>query len=115
MESEKNLELAEALIGESYVQIAKENLQSLGAKTRNLLAQRRIPDDGMSELEIEILLGQLAAMDTNNFADKIGVGEREGRIWSPLVRRRNFQMGHGIGRSCTLNAVQPKAPGSSLL
>lgn len=115
MESDKNLELAEALIGESYAQLAKENLHSLSMKTRNLLAQRRVPDDGMSDLEIEILLGQLAAMDTNNFGDKIGVGEREGRIWSSLVQKRNYYMGHGIGRSGTLNAVQPKAPGSSLL
>ena len=38
-------------------------------------------------------------MDTNNFDDKIGVGERESRIYSKIVERRNFYMGHGIGRS----------------
>jgi len=38
-------------------------------------------------------------MDTNNYDNKIGVGEREGRIFSKIVEKRNFYMGHGIGRS----------------
>lgn len=54
-------------------------------------------------------------MDSNNFHDKIGVGEREARIFCPLVSRRNFYMGHGIGRSGDVMANQPKAAGSSLL
>lgn len=37
-------------------------------------------------------------MDTNNFPGKVGVGERESRIYSSLVNKRNFHMGHGIGR-----------------
>lgn len=54
-------------------------------------------------------------MDSNNFYAKVGVGERESRIFSSLVTRRNFFMGHGIGRSGDVMANQPKAAGSSLL
>jgi len=44
-----------------------------------------------------------------------GVGEREGKIYSHLVAERNFGLGHGIGRSGDISALQPKALGSSLL
>eukprot|EP01017_Pseudomicrothorax_dubius_P040216 TRINITY_DN6263_c0_g1_i3.p1 TRINITY_DN6263_c0_g1~~TRINITY_DN6263_c0_g1_i3.p1 ORF type:complete len:469 (-),score=108.39 TRINITY_DN6263_c0_g1_i3:81-1427(-) len=53
--------------------------------------------------------------DTNNFTKKTGVGERESRIACPLVARRHYFMGHGIGRSGEVNSAQPKAVGSSLL
>lgn len=43
-------------------------------------------------------------MDTNNFINKVGVGERESRIYSNLVEKRNYFMGHGIGRSGDLVA-----------
>lgn len=43
-------------------------------------------------------------MDTNNFVNKVGVGERESRIFSALVQKRNYYMGHGIGRSGDLIA-----------
>lgn len=54
-------------------------------------------------------------MDSNNFQNRVGVGEREARIFSPLVRSRHFGLGHGIGRSGDIAAIQPKAAGSSLL
>ena len=57
----------------------------------------------------------MAVMDSNNFQDNTGVGEREGRIFSSLVKQKNFDMGHGIGRSGDVNALQPKAVGSSLM
>jgi O-phospho-L-seryl-tRNASec:L-selenocysteinyl-tRNA synthase len=47
--------------------------------------------------------------------ENVGVGEREARIYSRLVAKRNFYLGHGIGRSGEINAEQPKAVGSSLL
>jgi O-phospho-L-seryl-tRNASec:L-selenocysteinyl-tRNA synthase len=37
-------------------------------------------------------------MDSNNFPTNIGVGEREGRVYSPLVQKRNYFFTHGIGR-----------------
>lgn len=54
-------------------------------------------------------------MDSNNFLKNSGVGEREARIASALVARRNYYMGHGLGRSGDLVEVQPKAAGSSVL
>lgn len=38
-----------------------------------------------------------------------------GRVYSPLVARRHALLSHGIGRSGDINAIQPKAAGSSLL
>ena len=38
-----------------------------------------------------------------------------GRIYSSLVARRHSLLAHGIGRSGDINAIQPKAAGSSLL
>lgn len=54
-------------------------------------------------------------MDSNNFEQNCGLGEREGRVFSSLVARRNYHFSHGIGRSGDLTEVQPKAIGSSIL
>ena len=59
----------------------------------------------MDELTIRTLLNKMAVMDSNNFQGNTGVGEREGRIFSPLVKQKNFDMGHGIGRSGDVNAL----------
>merc|ERR550534_3602053 len=71
--------------------------------------------EGWEDREIELLMAQISAMDSNNFPSNCGVGEREGRVYSSLVARRNFNLGHGIGRSGDLVEVQPKAAGSSLI
>ena len=54
-------------------------------------------------------------MDSNNFIDNVGLGEREARVASELVARRHYRLAHGIGRSGEVAAEQPKAAGSSLL
>ena len=54
-------------------------------------------------------------MDSNNGLNHIGIGEREGRIFSRIVKNRNFGLVHGIGRSGEVTELQPKAVGSSLL
>lgn len=54
-------------------------------------------------------------MDSNNGPNHIGIGEREGRILSSLVKERHFGLIHGIGRSGNIIDLQPKAVGSSLL
>ena len=41
--------------------------------------------------------------------------DTEGRIYSTMVRDKNYGLGHGIGRSGDVNALQPKAIGSSLV
>jgi O-phospho-L-seryl-tRNASec:L-selenocysteinyl-tRNA synthase len=54
-------------------------------------------------------------MDSNNFPSHSGVGEREGRIFSPLLSKQHYYLAHGIGRSGDLFSLQPKAAGSSLV
>jgi len=44
-------------------------------------------------------------MDSNNYIGNCGIGEREGRIYCNIVKKRNFNMGHGIGRSGYITAV----------
>lgn len=62
-----------------------------------------------------MILRDMSSMDSNNFVENIGVGDREGRVYSSIVARRNFYFSHGIGRSGDLLADQPKAAGGSLL
>jgi O-phospho-L-seryl-tRNASec:L-selenocysteinyl-tRNA synthase len=57
-----------------------------------------VPDEGLDELTIEYILNQIAMMDSNNGVSHIGIGEREGRIFSNLVKKRNFGLVHGMGR-----------------
>eukprot|EP00983_Pelagomonas_calceolata_P098877 1158397-Pelagomonas_calceolata.AAC.4 len=49
-----------------------------------------------------------ALMDSNNFLDNVGAGEREGRVACPLVARQHYHLAHGIGRSGDIAAEQPK-------
>ncbi|PFH35932.1 O-phosphoseryl-tRNA(Sec) selenium transferase [Besnoitia besnoiti] len=97
MEKGSFLRLAGDLIGES------------------LLEQRRLPEEGWDDLAVSLFLEELAAADSNNHLGNVGVGEREGRVFSRLVAQRNFGLAHGIGRSGDIAALQPKAAGSSLL
>jgi O-phospho-L-seryl-tRNASec:L-selenocysteinyl-tRNA synthase len=110
-----NLAHASALIGPAYAQQGGASLARRAALVRQLLTQRSIPDEPWDEPAIEAFLSELAAMDSNNFAGAVGAGEREARIFSALVRRRHFGLGHGVGRSGDVASVQPKAAGSSLL
>ncbi len=41
-------------------------------------------------------------MDSNNFPNKIGVGEREGRVF--VADLNKYGLTHGIGRSGDVNA-----------
>lgn len=64
----------------------------------SLLAQRQLPLEGWSSLEVKQLLLELAAADANCQHGQAAVGEREGRVYSSLVRERHFHFSHGIGR-----------------
>jgi O-phospho-L-seryl-tRNASec:L-selenocysteinyl-tRNA synthase len=76
---------------------------------------RALPKEPLDELTIKQFMDRIALMDSNNFTGNCGVGEREGRVFSRIVREKNFSLGHGIGRSGDVNALQPKAIGSSLV
>jgi O-phospho-L-seryl-tRNASec:L-selenocysteinyl-tRNA synthase len=82
---------------------------------KRLLSNRRMPEYGWSEFTVERFLADLAALDANNAPETAAIGDREGRVFSSLVRRRHFHLAHGIGRSGDLEATQPKATGSSVL
>lgn len=47
-------------------------------------------------------------MDSNNFPNNVGVGEREARVACRLVAQCHFGLAHGIGRSGDVAAEQPK-------
>ena len=113
--NEQNLKLASEIINKSYIDLASDSLHSREKLIKILLSHRILPHEGWDDLTIKQFLLSLSEMDTNNFPKKMGVGERESRIYSPIVSERHFYMGHGIGRSGDLNAVQPKAAGSSLI
>ncbi|CAM41839.1 SLA/LP autoantigen-like protein [Leishmania braziliensis MHOM/BR/75/M2904] len=112
---DRSLKLAEDFVSARYIDMGRESLQSTARILRSILAQRCCPDEGLNDATIELILRQLALMDTNNFAHHVGGGEREGRVVSALVRTRHFHLTHGIGRSGDLVSEQPKAAGSSLL
>lgn len=79
-----------------------------------LMAQRRLPARGWDDASVRLLLAELAALDCNNHPGAVGGGEREGRVYSAVVRERHFGFAHGVGRSGDVAAAQPKAAGSSV-
>eukprot|EP01052_Picozoa_sp_SAG31_P021094 SAG31_NODE_1613_length_7743_cov_5.584903_7_plen_185_part_00 len=134
--NEKNFQLATGLVDGAYIDQAQQARRATEQLVKKLIAQRAIPDAGWSDVSIQLLLQELSAMDSNNFPGNIGVGEREGRVFSSIVSTRHFGFSHGIGarsvnisdsyyivfmrttavgRSGDVMAVQPKAAGSSLV
>jgi O-phospho-L-seryl-tRNASec:L-selenocysteinyl-tRNA synthase len=115
MWQESNQKLAAGLVDASYIRQGSQSLQQRAKLVKSLLSHRRIPQEPWSDANIEALLLELSAMDSNNFEGSVGLGEREARIASPLLKKYHLGFGHGIGRSGEIAAVQPKAAGSSLI
>mmetsp|Transcript_6998 Transcript_6998/g.10268 ORF Transcript_6998/g.10268 Transcript_6998/m.10268 type:complete len:464 (+) Transcript_6998:1533-2924(+) len=91
-------------------------LSSMQQKIDRLLKKPEIPQhSGWNDATIKHFLYSVSQLDTNNFPKNAGLGEREGRVWSSIVRDRYFGLTHGIGRSGDIAAMQPKAAGSSLI
>lgn len=111
----KHFELIKDIISPSYTQQAEEARNSRSKHITNLLSHRRLPEKGWDDAQIRMFLEELSSFDTNNFEGNVGVGEREGRVVSELVRQRHYGLTHGIGRSGDVMAEQPKAAGSSLI
>jgi O-phospho-L-seryl-tRNASec:L-selenocysteinyl-tRNA synthase len=74
-----------------------------------------MPEEPFSDLQIELLLKLLSSLDTDKDLGAARVGEREGRVVSPIVEQLAAGFNHGIGRSGHVTAPQPKAPGASLM
>uniref|UniRef100_A0A6A7G3Z3 O-phosphoseryl-tRNA(Sec) selenium transferase n=1 Tax=Hirondellea gigas TaxID=1518452 RepID=A0A6A7G3Z3_9CRUS len=113
--NKESFSLSEKIISRAYADQASQSRRQREKLIKALISNRRIPKDGWDSVSIELFLSEIASMDSNNFMDNVGVGEREARIFSSLVSERNYRLGHGIGRSGDISAVQPKAAGSSLL
>eukprot|EP00897_Mesotaenium_endlicherianum_P007645 jgi/Mesen1/6909/ME000354S06097 len=113
--NEANLKLAEGLVSKSYVRQGGQALQQRHNLVKTLLSQKQLPAEGWDDATIEVLLHDLAMMDSNNFRGAVGMGEREARCFSPLVAARHFRLAHGIGRSGAIDDEQPKAAGSTLV
>lgn len=92
--------LAEELIGSTYLRQGLASAASRDRKLKALLSSRRLPQDGWPEAQVEALLAQLAAMDSNNFPGIAGVGEREGRVVSGIVQRVCMKRGGGGCGEC---------------
>ncbi|XP_053653555.1 O-phosphoseryl-tRNA(Sec) selenium transferase [Cherax quadricarinatus] len=113
--NETSMKLAERMVSVTYLQQAAEARAAHEKKIKILIEQGKCPIDGWDDATIELLVNDFALMDSNNFRHNSGVGEREAKIFSGLVARRHYGMGHGVGRSGDIAEVQPKAAGSSLL
>lgn len=111
----ENLNILEKLLPPSYAKQALEASNARENKIKWLLTQQRLPEQGWDDLTIELFLNKMSSMDSNNFPNSIGVGEREGRFASDLVAKRHYNFCHGIGRSGDLLEAQPKAAGSTLI
>ncbi|CAL8466820.1 g6356 [Coccomyxa elongata] len=110
-----NATLASGLVSSTYIQQGADALCTRRKLIKTLLSQRSLPKHGWDEDTVELFIKDAAYMDSNNFLNSVGVGEREARVASRLVAKRHFGLAHGIGRSGDVAAEQPKAAGSSLL
>jgi hypothetical protein len=91
-------QLAKGLISAPYIKQALEGTRSRSALLASLLSQRRLLPNGLDDFSIQMIMMELAAMDSNNFLSNAGMGEREGRVFSAIVRARCWSMSHGVGR-----------------
>ena len=57
-----------------------------------------MPRQGWDDEQIKFLMRDLALMDSNNFVDNVGVGEREGRVYSRFVWEREGRESGREGR-----------------
>ena len=113
-------------IPKTHATVGASNLIASNKQIASLFANRRLPENGWSDVQIQQLLFLLSTLDTNNknptcsSSDSsevrwTGVGEREGRVYSSLVAQRHYGFSHGMGRSGDITEPQPKAVGSSVL
>jgi O-phospho-L-seryl-tRNASec:L-selenocysteinyl-tRNA synthase len=103
------------LCPEGHLSRAIDGRRSQRRRLAAILSSGTLPETGLSDGDVRQLLAELASLDSNDRAGTAGCGEREGRVFSSLVRERSFGLAHGVGRSGDVAAPQPKAAGSSIL
>jgi hypothetical protein len=114
-------------IPKTHATVGVSNVIASNKQFFSLFANRRLPDHGWTDVQIQQLLFLLSTLDTNKKLPACmcnddmtesrwaGVGEREGRVYSSLVAQRHYGFSHGMGRSGDITEPQPKAVGSSVL
>jgi O-phospho-L-seryl-tRNASec:L-selenocysteinyl-tRNA synthase len=121
--------LSSLSIPKNHLTLGLTNLIQQSKSLSTLLKHKKLPEHPFTDLQIQSILITLSTLDTNReftlnnhhssgsgTAERwVGVGEREGRIYSSLVSSRNYGFGHGMGRSGDIMEPQPKAVGSSIL
>ena len=120
MDSDELLKSFQSLkIPKTHTTVGLSNLIAANKQYKSLFVNRRLPDAGWSDVQIQTFLYLLSTLDTNNKGGDgsrwCGVGEREGRVYSSLVAQRHFGLSHGMGRSGDITEPQPKAVGSSVM
>ncbi len=80
-----------------------------------LFDQRKVPEEGWRDGQIELLMSLLSTMDSDKDRKAARLGEREGRVASFAVSKLAGGFHHGVGRSGDLAEAQPKAAGGSLM
>ena len=113
--NDANQRLCESSVSTSYVRQADEASKRQTKLFSQLVSNRKLPTDGWNEQVIESFLLELSQLDSNNFLDNCGVGEREGRVYSQLVQRRILVCTTELDGSGDVSAEQPKAIGSSII
>jgi O-phospho-L-seryl-tRNASec:L-selenocysteinyl-tRNA synthase len=113
--SDKLEEYLEGIVPKTISRRSATTLNSQLDLIRNLLKQRRVPQSGWPDDTIRLLIRLLSMMDTDKDPEGVRIGEREGRVASPLVSELASGFCHGVGRSGSLISPQPKAPGASVL
>lgn len=81
----------------------------------DLFNQRTLPEEPWEATKIQQLISILNHLDSDKDPGAIRIGEREGRISSPLLAKLSGNFCHGVGRSGNLTSAQPKAAGASLM
>ena len=76
MESEF-YQLCSKLVDERYVRQGEEGRRKRSTSINNLLRHKKVPAEAWDDASIQLLLRELSLMDTNNFVDKCGAGERD--------------------------------------
>lgn len=112
---EKSAQQIFSLAGSRYAHILTNLNNQNRNRVKRLLSNRQMPERGWNNSQILQLLSEIASLDQNNLESNVGVGDREGRVFSSLVASRSYQMAHGMGRSGDIIANQPKALGSSII
>jgi hypothetical protein len=81
------LSSGKGLVNDVYLRQGSQGLHARRSALKALLASRSLPHEGLDDMTIEIILSEMAAMDSNNFPSNCGLGEREGRIYSVRSHR----------------------------